>query len=215
MVNVMQYLKYVLLGLLFIGFVILGVQNIRESNQKLQINEIELKSKETQLIELNQRYDKVLELKTDSDKEKEQQRKQIQELETERERLQRELQSKLDKQQAEQERLARAAKNASGVATTRASTVSGNKESWLRASGIPESDWWAVDSIVSRESSWNPNAVNRSSGACGLGQQLPCGKWPGAWNDPVTALKAQYDYVKARYGSYPQAVAFWNANHWY
>lgn len=93
--------------------------------------------------------------------------------------------------------------------------VTGDKETWLRASGIPESEWWAVDSIVSRESSWNPNAVNKSSGACGLGQQLPCGKWAGAWNDPVAALKAQYQYVVARYGGYPQAVAFWNINHWY
>lgn len=94
-------------------------------------------------------------------------------------------------------------------------SISGSKQDWMRAAGIPESDWWAVDSIVSRESGWNPNAVNPSSGACGLGQQLPCGKWPGAWNDPVAALRAQYQYVKDRYGGYPQAVAFWNANHWY
>ena len=85
----------------------------------------------------------------------------------------------------------------------------------MTAAGIPQSEWWAVDSIVSRESGWNPNAVNPSSGACGLGQQLPCGKWAGAWNDPVAALKAQYQYVTERYGGYSQAVAFWNANHWY
>lgn len=94
-------------------------------------------------------------------------------------------------------------------------TITGNKQSWLAASGIPQSQWGYVDSIVSRESGWNPNAVNPTSGACGLGQQLPCGKWPGAWNDPVAALKAQHDYVKARYGSYAGAVAFWNANHYY
>lgn len=94
-------------------------------------------------------------------------------------------------------------------------TYTGDKYIWLAASGIPESEWWAVDSIVSRESSWNPNAVNPSSGACGLGQQLPCGKWPGAWNDPIAALKAQYNYVTVRYGGYPQAVAFWNSHHWY
>jgi soluble lytic murein transglycosylase-like protein len=93
--------------------------------------------------------------------------------------------------------------------------VSGSKADWLAASGIPQSDWAYVDSIVQRESGWNPNAVNKSSGACGLGQQLPCGKWAGAWNDPVAALKAQHGYVKERYGSYAGAVAFWNANHWY
>lgn len=93
--------------------------------------------------------------------------------------------------------------------------VTGNKASWLAASGIPQHEWGYVDSIVSRESGWNPNAVNPSSGACGLGQQLPCGKWAGAWNDPVAALVAQYGYVKARYGGYAQAVAFWQANKWY
>lgn len=94
-------------------------------------------------------------------------------------------------------------------------TGGGSKTEWLKASGIPESDWAYVDSIVTRESGWNPNAVNPTSGACGLGQQLPCGKWPGAWNDPVAALKAQHNYVKSRYGSYAGAVEFWNNNRYY
>ena len=93
--------------------------------------------------------------------------------------------------------------------------ISGSKYDWLAASGIPEDQWTYVDIIVTRESSWNPNAVNPNGGACGLGQQLPCGKWPGAWNDPVAALRAQYQYVTERYGGYAQAVAFWNINHWY
>ena len=93
--------------------------------------------------------------------------------------------------------------------------VSGDKHSWLAASGIPQAHWGYVDSIVSRESSWNPNSVNKSSGACGLGQQLPCGKWPGAWNNPIHALRAMNQYVLARYGSWQNAVGFWNKNHWY
>ncbi len=96
-----------------------------------------------------------------------------------------------------------------------ASNISGSKTDWMRAAGIPESEWTYVDFIVGRESGWNPNAVNPSSGACGLGQQLPCGKWAGAWNDPVAALQGQYGYVVARYGSYAGAYAFWSANHWY
>lgn len=96
-----------------------------------------------------------------------------------------------------------------------APVVTGNKQTWLAASGIPESVWPLVDYIVTRESGWNPNAVNPSSGACGLGQQLPCGKWPGAWNDPVAALVAMNDYVNGRYGGWSQAHAFWSANHWY
>lgn len=94
-------------------------------------------------------------------------------------------------------------------------SVGGSKADWMRAAGIPESHWSYVDSIVSRESGWNPNAINRSSGACGLGQQLPCGKWAGAWNDPVAALRAMTGYVSSRYGGWAGAVAFWNLHHWY
>ena len=92
----------------------------------------------------------------------------------------------------------------------------GSKDQWLKASGIPESEWVYVDFIVSRESSWNPNATNASSGACGLAQALPCSKIGGAGGyDPVTALKWQKNYVQERYHGYAGAYAFWSANHWY
>lgn len=90
----------------------------------------------------------------------------------------------------------------------------GTKEDWMRAAGIPQDVWFYADFIVSHESGWNPNAVNPSSGACGLGQQLPCGKWAGAWNDPVAALRAMNGYV-SRYGGWAGAYAFWQANRWY
>lgn len=95
-------------------------------------------------------------------------------------------------------------------------TGGGSKTDWLRASGIPESEWGYVDFIVGRESGWNPNATNPSSGACGLAQALPCSKIGGAGGyDPVTALRWQHQYVTSRYGGYAQAYAFWSANHWY
>lgn len=101
------------------------------------------------------------------------------------------------------------------VPTVIPKSVSGNKADWMTAAGIPQNMWPYVDSIVTRESGWNPNAVNKNGGACGLGQQLPCGKWAGAWNDPVAALKAMTIYVNSRYGGWAGAVAFWNQNHWY
>ena len=101
----------------------------------------------------------------------------------------------------------------------------GTKYDWMTAAGIPQSEWWAVDYIVSRESGWNPCAYNpgqsdcsaNPTSACGLAQSLPCGKQSvyGHWTDPVANLKWQHDYVRGRYGGYPQAVAFWSANHWY
>lgn len=91
----------------------------------------------------------------------------------------------------------------------------GTKYDWMSAAGIPETDWDNVDSIVTRESGWNPDAVNPSSGACGLAQALPCSKTGDSWNDPVVALTWQYQYVTSRYGGYTGAVSFWNIHHWY
>jgi hypothetical protein len=94
-------------------------------------------------------------------------------------------------------------------------TVTGNKQDWLLASGIPQAEWHYVDYIVTKESGWNPLAVNKSSGACSLAQALPCGKIGSDWRNPVTALRWQYNYVLARYGSYAKAYSFWVANQWY
>ena len=90
-------------------------------------------------------------------------------------------------------------------------------ERWMLEAGIPEDQWPVAYELVRRESTWNPSAVNPSSGACGLAQSLPCGKQAkyGAWDDPVANLKWQYEYVNGRYGGYAQAIAFHDSNNWY
>lgn len=99
--------------------------------------------------------------------------------------------------------------------TTVPYTGGGSKSEWLAASGIAKEDWGYAEWLVQKESGWNPNAVNRSSGACGLGQQLPCGKWAGQWNNPVDSLKGMNGYVKARYGGWAGAVAHSKSRGWY
>ena len=91
----------------------------------------------------------------------------------------------------------------------------GSKWGWLKAAGIPESDWRVADILVAKESSWNPNAVNRSSGACGLAQALPCSKLGANWNDPVHALQWMDRYVRSRYGSWQAALNFHYSHNWY
>lgn len=168
---------------------------------------------------VSKRFSELQEQKTTIDTSLREERLKTQEIQKENESLKVSLQAKKERE-AEQARLA--AEQASQAQEQEAQStpapvaqISGDKHSWLAAAGIPEAHWGYVDAIVSRESGWNPNAVNPSSGACGLGQQLPCGKWAGAWNDPVAALRAMTGYVNGRYGGWPQAVAFWNANHWY
>ena len=86
---------------------------------------------------------------------------------------------------------------------------------WMRAAGIAESDWAYVDYIASKESGWNPNATNASSGACGLIQAYPCSKVPGNGYDPVDNLRWANGYAVDRYGSWAAAYAFWTSNHWW
>lgn len=105
------------------------------------------------------------------------------------------------------------------ASTTRSSPVlysgGGSSTDWLIAAGIPESDWGYVDYIVSRESGWNPNATNASSGACGLVQAYPCSKVPGSGYNPVDNLRWAHGYAVGRYGSWAAAHAFWTSNHWW
>lgn len=93
-------------------------------------------------------------------------------------------------------------------------TGGGSKSDWLAASNIAPSNWGYADFIVGKESGWNPNAVNKSSGACGLAQALPCSKVPGNPYNPVDSLNWMNGYVN-RYGGWQGAYNFWLSHHWY
>lgn len=71
----------------------------------------------------------------------------------------------------------------------------------------------AFDQIVSHESGWNPNAVNASSGACGLGQALPCSKITD--HSPIGQLKWTIAYIADRYGTPANAWSIWQKQNWY
>jgi hypothetical protein len=85
--------------------------------------------------------------------------------------------------------------------------------------GISPADFQYVDYIVGKESGWNPNAQNRSSGAYGLCQALPGAKMASAGADwqsnPVTQLRWCHGYATGRYGTWKAAYNFWVTNHWW
>lgn len=91
----------------------------------------------------------------------------------------------------------------------------GSKSDWLSASNIPQDSWGYADYLVSKESGWNPDARNASSGACGLAQALPCSKLGPSWNNPVVALNWMNGYVMGRYGSWQAAVSHSKTTGWY
>lgn len=123
----------------------------------------------------------------------------------------------------EAEAAAKAAEEAKASAAKQATTPSappryeggGSPAEWMAAAGIAEADWGYVDFIASKESGWNPNATNASSGACGLIQAYPCSKVPGSGYNPVDNLVWANGYAVGRYGSWAAAYAFWTANHWW
>lgn len=91
--------------------------------------------------------------------------------------------------------------------------VSGNCSDWLAQAGV--SDIQNAMELIRRESGCNPNAVNPSSGACGVAQELPCGKSGCSLGDGACQVRWMNSYVANRYGSWANAVAFHNSRNWY
>ena len=85
--------------------------------------------------------------------------------------------------------------------------------------GWSEEDYYAWIMIVKRESSFNPYAKNKKSGATGLCQSLPARKMASHGKDYLTNYKTQArwcrDYIKNRYGTPQQAWKFWQSHHWF
>lgn len=84
-----------------------------------------------------------------------------------------------------------------------------NHDQLMSLAGIPQSDWAAVDYIVSHESSWNPDATEPTSGAHGLVQALPYSKTGCGWDDAVCQLQWGQAYANERYGGWWAAQAYW------
>jgi phage-related tail protein len=125
-------------------------------------------------------------------------KKQIQELDT-----------KLQSKAAEKARLARIEADRASLAQK----VVNSAIPTAQASGGSENE--AKMFIYMRESGNNPNAVNRTSGACGLAQALPCGKMNCALGDYACQDAWATSYMQSRYGTWVNAKAFWLAHHWW
>lgn len=84
---------------------------------------------------------------------------------------------------------------------------------------LSEKDYEALDFIITHESGWNANNVNKKSGASGLCQSLPASKMAISGKDYKTNYKTQINwcilYCNTRYGSIQKAKAFWLKHHWF
>lgn len=89
----------------------------------------------------------------------------------------------------------------------------------INSYGWSEEDFNALVKLWNRESGWNPNAHNKSSGAHGIPQSLPASKMASEGNDYYTNGETQIrwglKYIKNRYGSPLNAWAHSQQKGWY
>lgn len=189
------------------GFIYIGLHNIVTAHQDIKLKEIQLQDASAKLKQLNQDYNNLL-------KEKNVDKVKLKELEEQKKKLESDLQAKLDRQEKEKIAIQNATRLSSVV-----SAASSDKQTLMSMAGISPSDYTFVDYILTKESGWRVNAVNRSSGATGLCQSLPASKMASSGSDyltnPITQLKWCNGYAIGRYGSWSNAYNFWLANHWW
>ncbi len=145
---------------------------------------------EQTIIQTSQDKAKLLEKVQQSGAETEAQKKQIEELNKKLEETQKLVDAKRSVQKA----------YAATVKPSTPAPVSGNA---------------AKDYIYQKESGNNPGAINKQSGACGIGQAWPCSKMGCSLTDYACQDAYFTKYANDRYGGWQGAYNFWVQNHWW
>lgn len=105
-----------------------------------------------------------------------------------------------------------------GSSTPQGSAAIGSNQALGRqmmlAAGWGADQWGALQALWTRESGWNANAVNPSSGAYGIPQSLGHGH-PYNLGDARAQIAWGLDYIRARYGSPGAAWAHETSVGWY
>jgi len=89
----------------------------------------------------------------------------------------------------------------------------------INSYGWTDYDFECLVNLWNRESGWNPNAHNKSSGAHGIPQALPASKMASEGSDyytnGYTQIRWGLKYIKNRYGSPSQAWQAFQTKGWY
>ncbi|HUC96186.1 MAG TPA: ubiquitin-like domain-containing protein [Candidatus Saccharimonadales bacterium] len=89
----------------------------------------------------------------------------------------------------------------------------GSCSQWMADAGI--TDTGSASALIGKESGCNPYSVNPSSGACGVGQALPCSKTGCEMGDGACQMLWVNQYVLGKYGSWAAALQHSNLYGWY
>lgn len=133
---------------------------------------------------------------------------------------------RLEAEKREQERLAKEQAKKNSQKTKSHQSVSYNvselqsyAHQLVLERGWSEHDFECLVKLWNRESGWNPNAHNKSSGAHGIPQALPASKMSSEGSDYYTNGKTQIKwglkYIANRYGSPASAWNHFQNKNWY
>lgn len=76
-------------------------------------------------------------------------------------------------------------------------------------------NWEDAAELISKESGFDIGVINKTSGACGLPQALPCKKMKCSLTNIDCQLDWQKEYITNRYGTIEKALKFHKINNWY
>jgi hypothetical protein len=109
-----------------------------------------------------------------------------------------------------------------GIKTTGTTPFNQNLQSAAAKANIPSSWLNIMTEIAKRESGFNPQALNKSSGTYGYAQfqEYNVDSYNKKYgldyrNNPVDQLVAMYHYIQDRYGTAENALKWWDSHHWY
>lgn len=96
-----------------------------------------------------------------------------------------------------------------------------NKETYYQYAkeqgGYDDEQMGCLINLWNKESGWNPNSRNKSSGACGIPQAYPCSKikkQQGS-NDWKAQIRWGINYIGSKYKSPCKAWKYWKKHYWY
>lgn len=199
----MRKLLTIVLAILIVVGTLNAAHELQTNNQQIKLKEIKLRNIEAELEKLDSDYQTLREDHTKTIEQKQQEIEQLKQRE-------KELQTQLQARQKEKARLA--AINTPKVYAA-VGSFGGSCESWIAGAGI--NDVSSARTLIQRESGCNAYAVNKYSGACGVAQELPCGKSGCQLGDGACQVEWMNQYVIGRYGSWANALAHSYSHNWY
>ena len=213
-----------------IGLIILIIQkpSFKKPTQVFQMDVIEISELQNNVvITQNIPIPEDLKIKMEEErKAKEEEEKRIAEEKAKAEAEQKAKEEAEAKKKAEELRIAQS-KQVTSRSGTSVRAATGTKAEYqayaknlcINTYGWTENDFNCLVKLWERESNWNPNAHNKSSGAHGICQALPASKMASEGSDYMTNYKTQIrwglKYIKNRYGTPANAWAHSQQKGWY